>query len=97
MVSSMENPTLAKVMASFHVSVQCGHGIFYCCFNLSLCHGDKSPSLPFNTESLATVKKITKTYLYTDPLRPHFYTVKLGFIGVYIIFLISTKNIARRF
>ena len=37
---------------------------------------------------------ITKTGLYNvDPLKPHFYIVKLGFIGVYIIFLISTKNI----
>ena len=33
---------------------------------------------------------ITKTYLYKfDPLKPHFYIVKLGFTGVYIIFLIS--------
>ena len=37
---------------------------------------------------------ITKTYLYNfDPLKLHFYIVKLGFIGVYIIFLISAKNI----
>ena len=37
---------------------------------------------------------ITKTYLYKyDPLKPHFYTVKLGFTGVYIIFLISAQNI----
>ena len=37
---------------------------------------------------------ITKTYLYTfDPLKPHFYIVKLGFTGVYIIFLISVQNI----
>ena len=37
---------------------------------------------------------ITKTYLYNfDPLKPHFYTVKLGFTGVYIIFLISVKYI----
>ena len=36
---------------------------------------------------------ITKTYLYNfDPLKPHFYTVKLGFTGVYIIFLISAQN-----
>ena len=29
---------------------------------------------------------ITKTYLYNfDPLKPHFYIVKLGFTGVYII------------
>ena len=31
-----------------------------------------------------------KTCLYNfDPLKPHFYSVKLGFTGVYIIFLIS--------
>ena len=36
---------------------------------------------------------ITKTRLYNfDPLKPHFYTVKLGFTGVYIIFLISAKK-----
>ena len=39
-------------------------------------------------------KKITKTRLYiSDPLKPHFYIVKLGFTGVYIIFLILLKNI----
>ena len=37
---------------------------------------------------------ITKTYLYnSDPLKPHFYIVKLGITGVYIIFLISAQNI----
>ena len=37
---------------------------------------------------------ITKTCLYNfDPLKPHFYIVKLGFTGVYIIFLILLKNI----
>ena len=37
---------------------------------------------------------ITKTYLYNfEPLIPHFYIVKLGFTGVYIIFLISAQNI----
>ena len=37
---------------------------------------------------------ITKTYLYYfDPLKPHFYIVKLGFTGVYIIFLFLLKNI----
>ena len=36
---------------------------------------------------------ITKTRLYNfDPLKPHFYIVKLGFTGVYIIFLISAKK-----
>ena len=37
---------------------------------------------------------ITKTCLYnTDPLKPHFYIVKLGFTGVYIIFRILLINI----
>ena len=37
---------------------------------------------------------ITKTCLYNfDPLKPHFYIVKLWFTGVYIIFLISAKII----
>ena len=37
---------------------------------------------------------ITKTRLYNfEPLKPHFYIVKLGFTGLYIIFLISAKNI----
>ena len=37
---------------------------------------------------------IMKTCLYNvDPRKPHFYMVKLGFTGVYIIFLISAQNI----
>ena len=37
---------------------------------------------------------ITKTCLCNfDPLKPHFYIVRLGFTGVYIIFLISAQNI----
>ena len=36
---------------------------------------------------------ITKTCLYNfDPLKPHFCIVKLGFTGVYIIFLISAQK-----
>ena len=36
---------------------------------------------------------ITKTRLYNfDPLKPQFYIVKLGFTGVYIIFLILLKK-----
>ena len=36
---------------------------------------------------------ITKTRLYNfDPLKPHFYIVKLGFTGVYIMFLISAQK-----
>ena len=37
---------------------------------------------------------ITETPLYSfDPLKPHFYTEKMGFTGVYSNFLISAKNI----
>ena len=40
------------------------------------------------------MKCITKTYLYNfDPLKPHFFIAKLGFVGLYIIFLISAQNI----
>ena len=36
---------------------------------------------------------ITKTYLYNfDPLKPHFYIVKLGSEGVFNIFLISAQE-----
>ena len=39
-------------------------------------------------------KTITKTQLYMfDPLKPHCYIIKLGFTGVYIIFLNSAQNI----
>ena len=41
-----------------------------------------------------TVHYITKTYLYNfDPLKPHFYIVKLGFTGVYSVFLIPAQKI----
>ena len=34
-----------------------------------------------------------ETYVYNfDPLKPHFYIVKLGFTWVYIIFLISAQK-----
>ena len=41
--------------------------------------------------------KITVTlrkhaYIILTPLKPHFYVVKLGFTGVYIIFLISAQK-----
>ena len=46
-----------------------------------------------NNSVLATLVIITKTRLYNfDPLKPHFYIVKLGFTGVYIIFVISAQK-----
>ena len=36
---------------------------------------------------------ITRTYLCNfDPLKPHFYIVKVGFTGVYIFFLFLLKT-----
>ena len=43
--------------------------------------------------SVSIYSSITKTCLYNfDPFKPHFYIVKLGFTGVYIIFLISAQK-----
>ena len=48
----------------------------------------QSPSL------LAICGHITKTIpCNEDPLTPHFYIVKLGFTGVYIVFLFLLQNI----
>ena len=68
--------------------------------SLNICFLTLSEGLKNEFES-ATVNEplvfelcITKTRLYNfDPLKPHFYIVKLGFTGVYIIFLISSQNI----
>ena len=41
----------------------------------------------------AGMRNITETHLYNfDPLKSHFYIVKLGFTGVYIFFLTSAQN-----
>ena len=42
---------------------------------------------------LQSIYDFTKTYLYKfDPFKPHIFIVKLGFPGVYIIFLISAQK-----
>ena len=52
-----------------------------------------SGSLLFTVQKKILQQYITKTCLYKiDPLKPHFYIVKLGFIGVYIIGLISAEK-----
>ena len=51
-------------------------------------------SLPIRAVSPVFVDRITKTRLYNfDSLKPHFYTVRLGFTGVYIIFFFLLENI----
>ena len=48
---------------------------------------------PDDNLSISEFSSISKTYLYNfDPIKP-LYIVKLGFTGVYIIFLISALNI----
>ena len=60
-----------------------------------LSHGTTKPTIwptmcPAKTQTSLYILHITKTYLYnSDPLKPNFYIVKLGFTGVYFIFLIS--------
>ena len=57
---------------------------------------NKFKSKNFQASKLSTYdfSTITKTCLYNfDPLKPHFYIVKLGFTGVYIIFVFLLKNI----
>ena len=54
----------------------------------------RSVTSDFGLHCLPMYLFITKTRLYNfDPIKPHFYIVKLGFTGVYIIFLISAQNI----
>ena len=54
---------------------------------------DSKPSPTLSQYQLDAPVSITKTYLYNfDPLKPHFYIVKLGFTGVYIIFVNSAKK-----
>ena len=65
-------------------------GPFVCIFEE---RADLSHILSKNISWSAYWGLITKTRLYNyDPLKLHFYTVKLGFTGVYIIFLIYAKT-----
>ena len=67
---------------SFHISAQ----NINCRYSLELPYQESTVSKFFS-------QFITKTCLYIfDPLKPYFYTVKLGFTGVYIIFLIFAQK-----
>ena len=73
-------------MFSQYVLVSTQNYVVFCDFYLSLQFFSFSRVWGFSTV-------ITKTCLYnTDPLKPHFYIVKLGFTEVYIIFLISAQK-----
>ena len=79
------------LISSFYLSVHCTSG-FLTIHNLKY--------LEFKIEKHETVSQkegviyiITKTCLYNfDPLKPHFYILKLEFAGVNIIFLISAQR-----
>ena len=60
------------------------------CFEYTF-RGENSVKIILDT--LSEGRHITKTRLYNcDPLKSHFYIVKLGFTGVYIILLILLKK-----
>ena len=74
------------------------HTLFCCLYSFPFLWRNKKIYSRSITKYDSLTTPITKTCLYnTDPLKPHFYTVKLGFTGVYIIFLIALKNIVCRY
>ena len=58
-------------------------------------HGSRMVSFTFHVIGPNRINlSITKTRLYNvDPLKPHFYIIKLGFTGYTIFFLFLLKNI----
>ena len=67
---------------------------FFFFFFENFCHRNVS-SIGYSCDKTNVIKlsSIIKTYLYYfDPLKPHFYIVKMGFTRVYIIFLISAQK-----
>ena len=63
-------------------------------FTQNVSKGDKVPENSYFLWNVCKISLITKTRLYNfDLLKPHFYVVKLGFTGVYILCLISAQNI----
>ena len=65
-------------------------------FNGHRCSLDFADSFNFKMLFVPSAERlvITKTWLYNfDPLKPHFYIVKLGFTEVHIIFLFLLKTI----
>ena len=76
----------AKTQISLRIhTVWSESSLIACAFNsLQIIQRDKWELLPYC---------ITKTCLYNfEPLKPHFYVIKLGFRVVYIIFLISAQK-----
>ena len=51
------------------------------------------PRTPLSPITKVTISSRKHAYIMMTPLKPHFYIVKLGFTGVYIIFIFLLKNI----
>ena len=51
-----------------------------------------NPPSPHPPPSTHTKTSRKHAYIILTPIKPHFYIVKLGFTGVYIIFLISAQK-----
>ena len=67
--------------------------VFFICLFLFVAFSLINSLFPYRLSFIMRPLAITKTRLYSfDPLKSHFYIVKLGFTGVYIIFLISAQK-----
>ena len=89
-VDSDFSETSNKILGSQKLSVTLIILSLKCCLSLARGYMHEKTNTCLKKKS----HDITKTRLYSfDPLKPHFYIVKLGFTGVYIIFFISAQNI----
>ena len=84
----MECQNLFSVKSKKNISICRLLNIYPACYAL------RCPNTYGNASTLEIANVITKTCQYNfDPFKSLFYIVKLGFTGVYIIFLISVQNI----
>ena len=87
-INSSSNTCFWYKLESYHWEIKIKQSLSYISFCQQEIHCND------NISGNKCSRCITKTYLYNfDPLKPHFYIVKLGFTGVYIIFLIYAQNI----
>ena len=84
----------SSILQIWYVEIRISRSISESPLEFEITRGDCSTEDAKESPQSQIMAYITKTYLYNfDPLKPHFYIVKLGFTGVYISFLISAKNI----
>ena len=84
---------MCLVGPDWHCDHVVGEESWLLCFSLFCYISDISCLIFLLLSLVGSILSITKTYLYiVKPPKPHFYIVKLGFIGVCIIFLISAQK-----